>query len=177
MFLQVKVSRQDRGAFRLLWWEDGDIRRQVTEYCLTVRPFGAVSSPFCANFALRKTVDTFGKKLNKDVQVVVDKSFYFDDYLASIDNVQDAIELAKTLGLLLGKGGFGLTKWISNCLQVLESIHPEERAEAVRGIDFERLPTERMLGLFWNTMVDSFEFEVRIPKRPLTRRGMLSSVA
>ncbi|CAH8665526.1 unnamed protein product [Schistosoma curassoni] len=27
MFLQVKIPRQDRGAFRLLWWEDGDIRR------------------------------------------------------------------------------------------------------------------------------------------------------
>ncbi|VDO89179.1 unnamed protein product [Schistosoma mattheei] len=123
-----------------------------------------------------KTVDTSGKKLNKDVQVVVDKSFYVDDYLAFIDNVQNPIELAKTLGLLLGKGEFRLIKWISNCLQVLESVHPEERAEAVREIDFERLPTERMLGLLWNTMVDSFEFEVRIPRRPLTRRGMLSSV-
>ncbi|CAI2732197.1 unnamed protein product [Schistosoma spindalis] len=177
MFLQVKIPRQDRGAFRLLWWEDGDIRQRAKEYCLTVHPFGAVSSPFCANFALRKSVDIFGKELNKNVREVVDKSFYVDDYLASIDNVQDAIELAKALGLLLRKGGFRLTKWISNCLQVLESIDPDERAEAVREIDFERLPTERTLGLFWNTIVDAFEFKVRVPKRPLTRRGILSSVA
>ncbi|CAH8572859.1 unnamed protein product [Schistosoma guineensis] len=177
MFLQVKIPRQDRGAFRLLWWEDGDIRRTAKEYCLTVHPFGAVSSPFCANFALKKTVDIFGKEFNEDIQDVVDRSFYVDDYLASIDNVQDAIEMAKALGSLLRKGGFRLTKWISNCLQVLESIHPEERAEAVRETDFERLPTERTLGLFWNTMVDSFEFKVHIPKRPLTRRGILSSVA
>ncbi|CAH8505435.1 unnamed protein product [Schistosoma rodhaini] len=27
MFLQVRIPRQDRGAFRLLWWEDGDIKR------------------------------------------------------------------------------------------------------------------------------------------------------
>ncbi|CAH8546527.1 unnamed protein product [Schistosoma turkestanicum] len=107
-----------------------------------------------ANFALGKTVDIFGKELNKVVQEVVDKSFYVDDYLTSIDNVQDAIELATTLGLLLRKSGFRLTKWISNCLQVLESIHPEERAEAVKEIDFERLSTERTLGLFWNTTVD-----------------------
>ncbi|VDP85119.1 unnamed protein product [Schistosoma mattheei] len=106
--------------------------------------------PFCANFALKKTVDIFGKEFNEDIQDVVDRSFYVDDYLASIDNVQDAIELAKALGSVLRKGGFRLTKWISNCLQVLESIHPEERAEAVREIDFERLPTERTLGLFWN---------------------------
>ncbi|CAH8508880.1 unnamed protein product [Schistosoma rodhaini] len=177
MFLQVRIPRQDRGAFRLLWWEDGDMKRTAKEYCLTVHPFGAVSSPFCANFALKKTVDIFGKEFNRDIQEVVDNSFYVDDYLASIDNVQDAIELAKTLGLLLREGGFRLTKWISNCLQVLDSIHPEERAEAVREIDFERLPTERTLGLFWNTMVDSFEFKVHIPKRPLTRRGILSSVA
>ncbi|VDP55986.1 unnamed protein product [Schistosoma margrebowiei] len=90
MFLQVKIPKQDRGAFRLLWWEDGDIRRKPKEYCLTVHPFVAVSSPFCANFALKKTVDIFGKEFNEDIQDVVDKSFYVDDYLASIDNVQDA---------------------------------------------------------------------------------------
>ncbi|VDP59187.1 unnamed protein product [Schistosoma mattheei] len=155
----------------------GDIRRTAKEYCLTVHPFGAVSSPFCANFALKETVDIFGKEFNEDIQEAVDKSFYVDDYLASIDNVQDANELAKALGSLLRKGGFRLTKWISNCLQVLESIHPKERAEAVREIDFEKLPTERILGLFWNTMFDSFEFKVGIPKRPLTRRSVLSSVA
>ncbi|VDP46235.1 unnamed protein product [Schistosoma margrebowiei] len=97
--------------------------------------------------------------------------------LASIDDVQDAIQLAKTPGLLLRKGGFRLTKWINNCLQVLESIHPEDRAEAVRKIGYGRLSTERALGLFWNTMVDLFEFKVRIPKRSLTRRGISSSVA
>ncbi|RTG91451.1 uncharacterized protein DC041_0006044 [Schistosoma bovis] len=166
MFLQVKIPRQDRGAFRRLWWKDGDIRRTSKEYCLTVHPFGAVSSPFCANFALKKMIDIFGKEFNEDIQEVVDRSFYVDDYLASIDNVQDAIELARALGSLLRKGGFRLTKWISDCLKVIESIHPEERAEAVREIDFERLPTERTLGLFWNTMVDSFNLKFAYRNAP-----------
>lgn len=62
MFLQVKIPRQDRGDFHLLWWEEGDIKQEAKEYYLTVHPFGAISSLSFANFPLRKTVDTFGKK-------------------------------------------------------------------------------------------------------------------
>jgi hypothetical protein len=52
MFMQVGVPPCDRGALRFLWWKSSDVTKELTEYQMTVHPFGATSSPFCANFAL-----------------------------------------------------------------------------------------------------------------------------
>ena len=49
MFMQVKVPESDRGALRILWWKFGDIDERLVEYQMTAHPFGATSSPFCAN--------------------------------------------------------------------------------------------------------------------------------
>ena len=55
MFHQVKVPESDRDFLRFLWWADADMTKQPAEYRFTVHPFGATSSPACANYALRKT--------------------------------------------------------------------------------------------------------------------------
>ncbi|TNN13636.1 Gag-Pol polyprotein, partial [Schistosoma japonicum] len=135
MFLQVRIPEGDRGTFRL----------EIVEFCLTVYRFGAVSSLFCANFFLRRTVDMFCEDKMEDIRRVTDKNLNVYDYLASTDSVHDAVTLAKRLGSILRKGGFRLTKWISNCFQVIESIPLEEQAVALKSIDFEKIPIERLL--------------------------------
>lgn len=57
MFHQVKVAEEDRDFLRFLWWQNGDFAREVSVFRMTVHLFGAVSSPSCAAFALRKTAD------------------------------------------------------------------------------------------------------------------------
>ncbi|TNN13573.1 Gag-Pol polyprotein, partial [Schistosoma japonicum] len=106
----------------------------------------------------------FCEETMEDIRRVVDKNLYVDNYLASTDSIHDAVTLAEQLGSILKKGGFRLTKWISNCLQVIESIPLVEKADAVKSLDFEKLPIKRTLG-------------VNIPERPVTRRSILSSIA
>ena len=53
MFHQVKVSTKDRSALQFLWWPDGDIDKKPEVYRMTVRLFGATSSPSCASFCLK----------------------------------------------------------------------------------------------------------------------------
>ncbi|TNN19629.1 Gag-Pol polyprotein, partial [Schistosoma japonicum] len=96
---------------------------------------------------------------------VVDKSFNVDEYVASTDSVHDAVTWAEQLGSVLKKGDFRLYKWISNCLQVTESIPLEERVDA------------RMLMLFQNTMHDFFTSSVNMPERTITRRGIHEGIA
>ncbi|CAL8101471.1 unnamed protein product [Calicophoron daubneyi] len=55
MFLQVRVPVADRKALSLLWWTNEDLSGQPEVFEMGVHPFGATSSPFCANFALRQT--------------------------------------------------------------------------------------------------------------------------
>jgi len=57
MFHQARVHEEDTNLLRFLWWPDGDISRDLEEYRMKVHLFGAVSSPTCANLALRKTAE------------------------------------------------------------------------------------------------------------------------
>lgn len=59
MFYQVKVAEDDRDFLRFLWWWDGDLK-ELANYTMTVHMFGAVSSPSCASYVLRKTADDNG---------------------------------------------------------------------------------------------------------------------
>ena len=55
MFHQVRVNPEDHSTLRFLWWPNGNLDLEPEEYMMTMHPFGAVSSPSCANFALKKT--------------------------------------------------------------------------------------------------------------------------
>ena len=57
MFHQVRVPKYHRDFLRFLWWPDGDLSRDLEEYQMNVHLFGAVSSPSCSNFALRRVAD------------------------------------------------------------------------------------------------------------------------
>ena len=99
--------------------------------------FGGVSSPSCANFALKKTAEDNRATFSPQAAHTVKHNFYVDDCLS------------KELRELLSKGGFRLTKWLSNSRRVVESIPEAERAAAVKNLDFEHPIIERALGVQW----------------------------
>ena len=57
MFHQFLVCKDDRYFLRFLCWENGDTKKPVKEYGMMVHLFGAVSSPGCANFGLKRAAD------------------------------------------------------------------------------------------------------------------------
>ena len=177
MFLQVKVPEEDQGALKFLWWPDGDPSNTVEQYCLTVHPFGAVSSPFCASFALKKTVTMFGHDFPVEVSQVVLNSFYVDDCLISLNDESEALTLVEELSNLLSKGGFHLTKWLSNSREVLNAIPADDRNSAVKSLLGSPLPTQRTLGVAWDTDSDSFKYEIQHEEIVPTRRIILSRLA
>ena len=54
MFLQVRIPTEERDYLRFLWWPEGNTNLEPTEYRMCVHLFGATSSPFCSNMALRQ---------------------------------------------------------------------------------------------------------------------------
>ena len=58
-------------------------------------------------------------------------------------------------------------------------IPASERVESVVNLDpsNDLVPVERALGVEWNVDEDEFQFRVKISQRPMTRRGILSTVA
>ena len=94
-----------------------------------VHLFGATSSPSCANFGLRRTADDNHAVFSKEVTDTVRRNFYVDDCLKSVRNEVEAIPLVSDLRELLSKGGFRLTKWISNSRRVRSNIRESSVGE------------------------------------------------
>ena len=177
MFYQVHVLPSDRKALRFLWWPDGDLDRPAEEYAMKVHLFGGASSPSCANFALRRTAQDNQAEFDPETAATVERNFYVDDCLKSVATDPEAVRLATQLRELLARGGFRLTKWISNSKAVLESLPESERSEQVKDLNLDKSPVERALGVRWSVSSDKFGFSIVVKDRPATRRGILSVVS
>ena len=177
MFHQVHVSPNDCDALRFLWWPNNDLNSEPEEYQMMVHLFGATSSPSCANFGLRRTAEDNCQEFSKEAVDSVKDNFYVDDCLKSVPPETKAIGLVNELHSLLSKGGFRLTKWISNSRKVIDSIPLSERAGSVKDLLLDQLPIERALGVRWDVESDTFGFKISVKDSPATRRGILSVVS
>ncbi|XP_050417733.2 uncharacterized protein LOC126831129 [Patella vulgata] len=174
MFHQVNVPQDERDVFRFLWWQSNDVNGELIELRMRVHLFGATSSPSVCNFTLRRTAEDNCEAFDSEVVETVQKNFYVDDCLKSLDDENEAISLVDNLRKLLLKGGFNLTKWVSNSRNIIKSISETERAKTVKNLDFDGLPIERALGVLWDTESDCFTFNVVLKEKPISRRGILS---
>ena len=120
MFHQVFVSPEDRGALCYLWWPDGDLMKDPKTYQMLVRIFGATSSPSICGYALRRKAEDNRKDFSSETIYAVMRDFYVDDLLKSFETTSQAVEITKELQELLAKGGFQLTKVMSNEREVLD---------------------------------------------------------
>ena len=98
--------------------------------------FGAVSSPASANFALRRTVTDNKLCFPGAVINTVERNFYVDDCLKSLSSEAAATTHVHDLQALLSRGGFKLTKWISNSRKVIEAIPAHEHCAELKKLDF-----------------------------------------
>ena len=179
MFHQVFVSPEDRGALCYLWWPDGDLMKDSKTFQMLVHIFGATSSPSICGYALRRTAADNSEGFSSETVDAVMRDFYVDDLLKFFETTSQAVEITKELQELLAKGGFQLTKVMSNEREVLNSFSPEHRAPAVKNLDLnlDSLPMDRALGIHWNVEADTFNLVVSGKSQTETRKGVMSSIA
>ncbi|XP_047500211.1 uncharacterized protein LOC125046476 [Penaeus chinensis] len=174
MFHQVLVDPKDRDVLRFLWWPQGDFARPPIPYRMTRHLFGGVWSPACAAFALLKTLEEGGTRSNN-----AKRCFYVDDLLLSTDSEDEAKLYIQELQEALKNGGFHLTKWMSNSKRVVTGVPQQERSPGVKNIDLtkDELPMDRALGVLWNLEDDNLKISATPPDKPLTKRGILSTMS
>ncbi|XP_043215496.1 uncharacterized protein LOC122378464 [Amphibalanus amphitrite] len=174
MFHQVAVREEDQAALSFLW-RDMEKERVPDVYQMDRVIFGARSSPASAAFVLRRTAldSPIGSCTDRES---VRNSFYADDFVRSESTISAAVERAKAVTAIVGSGGFRLTKWLSNSREVLAQMPASERAASVRDLD-EKMPTEKVLGIVWNTNMDMIGLQVSPLDVPSTKRGILKQVA
>ena len=96
------------------------------------------------------------------------RNFYVDNCLKSVTSDKSAIFLVDNLTELLRRGGFRLTKWLSNFRNVVEPISEAERATVKKNLDFDPPIIERALRVRWDVASDTFSFSITIKDRPAT---------
>lgn len=86
--------------------QGGRGRKEIAEFRMTVHLFGAVSSPSCACYALRRTADDHQDSFPEEVLDTVRRNFYVDDCLKSSPSVEKAVHIVNDLGDLFRKEAF-----------------------------------------------------------------------
>ncbi|XP_028413601.1 uncharacterized protein LOC114536441 [Dendronephthya gigantea] len=179
MFHNFMVAEEHRDYLRFLWFQEGDVTKPIVTYRMKVHLFGAVSSPGCANFGLRKTAQDGESEFGEEVANFVRNDFYVDDGLKSVKTIEDAVNLITKSQAMCAKAGLRLHKFASNSIDVLEAVPAEDRAKEIKDLDLrhDTLPIQRSLGTYWCIESDTFQFRITLKDKPFTRRGILSTVS
>ena len=172
MFHQVKVNKEHRNLLRFLWWDNPELKGDPVEFRMTVHLFGATSSPGCANFALRTAADQYEETCGSAAAHFIRRNFYVDDGLKSVPSVEHAKELIKSTKSLCQKGGFRLHKFTSNSREEDRAVDAKDHL--LVGND---TAVERALGVHWCIESDTLQFRIIMQYKPLSRRGILSTVS
>ena len=86
----------------------------------------------------------------------LNRNFYVDDLLKSVENVKTAIRFLHDVIIMCADGGFRLTKFLSNQIEVLDSISEEDRRTGVKDVYLNsgaNFPTEKAVGVNWDMSV------------------------
>ena len=154
MYSQVLVPESDQPALRFLWRAGRAKPPSVYQYQRHI--FGATSSPTSAIYALQCTARD-QEKVYPEAAKIVMSDFFMDDCLHSVGGIASALKVQRDLVAMLATGGFRLVKWLSNAKGVLDEIPPEMLAPSMKEIGQDS-SVNRVLGLKWDTLSDSFKF-------------------
>lgn len=120
-------------------------------------------------------------KFSQTAVRLIQRNFYVNDGLASVETEAEAIELVSEARDLCSSGKLHLHKFISNKRRVISviTIPKIECAEGAADFDLAlgEAKIDRALGIQWCIISDTFQFGVTVKQNPFTTRGILSTVA
>ena len=181
MFFQVRVIEKDQPSLRFLW--RGPNRDHPPDvYQMQAMIVSAKSSPTSANYCLKRTAIDNQNTSSEETTSTVLRDFYMDDLLKSLPSKDETAQLALQLTELLSKGGFRLTKFMSNSRYVLAQLPPKDILSSPGisqpfDLDLDSLPVERALGVLWNVEQDTLGIKEVPNQLAPTKRGILKQIS
>ena len=119
---------------------------------------------------------TMKKRFDPSTIDTLRHNFYVDDLLKSVPTPENAITLMEQLIERCAKGGFNLTKIVSNNRKVWSAIPRAKRADPSLDVNHDELPVDRALKVHWPILSDTFGFKVLELGRRNTVRVGLSTI-
>ena len=181
-FFQVGIPRDQQDLFRIVWFENNDLDRGVTQiFRFTRHVWGINSSPYVALLALKQLVAENPTNASQVTLSAVETNRYMDDLLLASNDLANLEAFASEGCKLFASRGFQLRKWVANshAKSVLYNIPQCDLAASVSEIDLgsQPLPDSTALGLVWDTQQDKLRVHCREFIEASTRREMSSQLS
>jgi hypothetical protein len=162
-FPRVWLRPEDAPAQRFLW--RGMSRDKPPDvYEMSVLVFGAVSSPYGAQYIRNRNAERFAADYPEAVEGIV-KKHYVDDYLDCANSEEEAVKLIQDVTTIHRKGGFEIVGWSCSSREVLNQLPEEAKSSGHKDLEIESsLPVARVLGLYWDPNEDIFTFTCKFNK-------------
>ena len=170
MFLQILLNLDDQVFHRFLWRKDPQQKPEIYQFKTVI--FGDAPSPFLACHVIKRVLEDHNDN-NVDVFNAMSRNLYMDDLLHSCTSVAEAKDIVKGTCEVLEKGGFQMRNWISNDQKILEEV-TEERKKDVKQLGED---WQKVLGLNWEPMSDTFTFRTSEDDVSWTKRSVVSYIS
>ena len=97
-----------------------------------------------------------------------------DHFLSSLYEISVAIKVCLDVINILQKGGFRLTKFISNILSILEALRTNNVSPKLTKINLSvnDIQIERAFGILWSPETDTFHVKYALKSLLATKRGI-----
>ncbi|XP_058817860.1 uncharacterized protein LOC131681166 [Topomyia yanbarensis] len=168
MFHQILIREKDRSAQFFLWRNTPDMPMEtmVTDVAI----FGATCSPVQSQYVKNFNATENEKEYPKAADAIK-KRHYVDDYLESLDTIEEAVGLALEVSEVHAKARFQIWNWISNHEVVLKRTGEVNPTAVKCFVADKEVASERLLGLIWllNENVFSFTLNLRDDVRRLVQ--------
>ena len=184
MFFQIRIDPADRDMLRILWFSEPEMKGEVVAYQFQVAPYGLRCIPSIAGYSMIFTAEDNMPHVSDDAARRVTRDMFVDNFITSVDNIDEGKRVINEVSELLASTGFKLTKWSASDEEILSNVSSEDRAPALRDIQAKEQTDstsqkQHTLGLVWNT--DTDEMTMKKPKfiaskqeSELTKRQIVS---
>ncbi|XP_018393050.1 PREDICTED: uncharacterized protein LOC108772092 [Cyphomyrmex costatus] len=174
MYRQISMHPSQTRLQRILWRNDSSMN--VNTYELTTITYGTASASFLATRCLKHLADQYTHQLPRGSACVL-RDFYVDDMLTGADSIDELKLIRDETIQLLRAGMFELSKWASNCPELLET--DKRGREPVAIWRHDNITDSCILGMQWNHCQDTFQFSCEPDSEIgiVSKRLMLSKVS
>ncbi|XP_065073508.1 uncharacterized protein LOC135697661 [Ochlerotatus camptorhynchus] len=157
MFHQFLIRKRDKQAQRFVFRECPRQPPQI--FVMDVATFGAACSPCIAQYLKNRNAEEYAAQFPGAAKAIIE-NHYVDDYLDSVETVEEAVELIEEVKHVHSKAGMEIRDFSSNSSEVLERIGETSKVlQKSLNLDSD---VERVLGMVWRPSEDVFSFEVSL---------------